>query len=85
MRILFILKISDFITATPLTITVVFDWNDFFEIIKVYINAKSTHNLLSNLLNLNVIDSYLHRQQTPKPAAQVPLAFPPLSVHSEAV
>ena len=39
----------------------------------------------SHLLEFNVIDSYLQRQQTPKPAAQVPLAFPPRFVHSDAV
>ena len=39
----------------------------------------------SHLPDFNVIDSNLQRQQTPKPAAQVPFALPPLSVHSEAV
>ena len=40
-------------------------------------NCKKTQNYVKNVC--------LQRQHTPKPAAHVPFAFPPLSLHSDAV
>ena len=47
--------------------------------------SAKINKVTNYVMILNLSYEYSQRQHTPKPAAQVPFAFPPLPAHSEAV